>query len=526
MKRRDMPTVAMPAKTTRKKGPGGSTYVYLTTRSYRNAAGKPTSDEAMIGKLAEDGAGLIPNQRYFEVFGITQPPMASAMSLGASAALLITAERLGVASLLAEAFPGMAGHMLTAAAYMADAGCVMAHVGDWCDECVAPVRLDSQSSSELFASIEARGRMEFFRHWIARVTEGDYIAYDVTSLSTYSGNIEDAEWGHNRDGDDLCQINLGMFLGELSRLPVYYATYQGSVLDKVHLPLIMEQASALGIRQVRFVFDRGFVTSENLAYVGKEHLSFITALPQSLLACKGLIADAGASRIASSRNALPADGLYALALQREVLGSPVHAHVFYSPQKRALEEAGLYAKVSRLEAELESLSSARGLPKKYRDLFTVKAGGKAQVASFARDFDKIDARLARAGYFVLATSDGSLSSADVLATYRRKDAIEKAFSGMKNQLDLRRMRTHSGQTTDGKLFCGFIALILHSAIREALNADRDTANMPVGTALRELRKLKRAIYPDGSLQHTAITKTQRTILKPLGIEPESLLDFK
>jgi len=68
MKRANLPTVSMPAKTTRKKGPGNSVYIYLTTRAYRNAAGKPTSDEAMIGKLAPDGLSLIPNQRYFEFF--------------------------------------------------------------------------------------------------------------------------------------------------------------------------------------------------------------------------------------------------------------------------------------------------------------------------------------------------------------------------------------------------------------------------------------------------------------------------
>ena len=523
MKRKDMEPVAMPAKTTRKKGPGGSTYIYLTTRAYRDAAGRPTSDEAMIGRLADDGEGLIPNQRYFEFFPDARPAPSSVASLGASGALLVLAKRLGITRLLFESFPNKGKQMLAAAAFMADCGCVMAHIGDWCDESVTPTRLGSQGASELFATVGPAGRMAFFKGWIARITEDDYIAYDVTSLSTYSGGIEDAEWGHNRDGDDLCQVNLGMFLGEQSRLPAYYATYQGSVLDKAHLPLIMNSALALGIKRVRFVFDRGFVTSENLAYVDKRHLSFITALPSSLILYKELVDAAAASRIASSRNALLIDGLYALALPKEVLGTTLIAHVFYSPAKRALEEEALYARVGRLESELESMSAVRGLPKKYRDLFTVKPAETAAVASFARDFDKIDAKLARAGYFVLATNDSRLDSANVLGTYRRKDAIEKAFSGMKNQLDLKRMRTHSGQTTDGKLFCGFIALILHSAIREALSSSKDTSAMPVGTALRELRKLKRIIYPDGSVQHTAVTKTQRTILGSLGIDPEELL---
>ena len=68
MKRKEFDPVVMPEKTTRKKGSNGTIYIYLTLRAYRNAAGKPTSDEAAIGKLALDGVSLIPNQRYFEFF--------------------------------------------------------------------------------------------------------------------------------------------------------------------------------------------------------------------------------------------------------------------------------------------------------------------------------------------------------------------------------------------------------------------------------------------------------------------------
>lgn len=45
------------------------------------------------------------------------------------------------------------------------------------------------------------------------------------------GNYEDLEWGYNRDKEKLPQINLGMYFGETSRLPVYYCTYPGSILD-------------------------------------------------------------------------------------------------------------------------------------------------------------------------------------------------------------------------------------------------------------------------------------------------------
>ena len=528
MKRRENPPVEMPAKTTVKKAANGTVYVYFTTRAYRNAQGKPTSDEAAIGKLAPDGVSLVPNQRYYEFFERERPIIAASKAFGGAATLHLLAKRLGILDLLKEACGPLADLVLLAASYMVEEDNVMCHIADYCDETftVKGIRLDSQSTSELFAALSMHERSAFLSNWVRLRQEEEYIAYDVTSLSTYSGGIEDAEWGHNRDGESLCQINLGMFVGEESHLPVYYATYQGSVLDKTHLTYMMESARALGISKVRFVFDRGFVTTDNLVYVQEQHLSFITALPAHLKAYKGLLDEAAEANISSSKNAILGQGLYALKLPVEIGGCALHAHVFFSPQKKALEELVLYARVERLEAELTKIAGAKKLPKKYTDLFCVSAGdGTQESMTFTRDYEKIDVRLKRSGFFVLAATDDAVPPEEVLMTYRYKDSIEKAFSGMKNHLDFSRMRTHGTLTTDGKLFVGFIALILRSQIRTALSAsnDKDTKKMPVTSVIRELRKLKRITYSSGEIQHTVVTKTQRLILDALGIDSEDLL---
>ncbi len=47
----------------------------------------------------------------------------------------------------------------------------------------------------------------------------EYVAYDVTSISTQAHGVEEAEWGYNRDKERLPQVNFGMYYGEESRLP-------------------------------------------------------------------------------------------------------------------------------------------------------------------------------------------------------------------------------------------------------------------------------------------------------------------
>ena len=55
------------------------------------------------------------------------------------------------------------------------------------------------------------------------------MALDITSISSYSRLIKDYEWGYNRDGDGLRQINLCLSFGE--KTPVYQTICSGSLKD-------------------------------------------------------------------------------------------------------------------------------------------------------------------------------------------------------------------------------------------------------------------------------------------------------
>ena len=75
----------------------------------------------------------------------------------------------------------------------------------------------------------------FLSDWIKNRKLDEYIAYNVTSVSSYSKNIEELKWGYNRDVEKLRQINIGMYYGEGSKLPLYDRIYQGSITDRSRL---------------------------------------------------------------------------------------------------------------------------------------------------------------------------------------------------------------------------------------------------------------------------------------------------
>ena len=55
---------------------------------------------------------------------------------------------------------------------------------------------DDAQISRMFSELREEDRMLFFREWMKVKKPKEYVAYDVTSVSSYSKGIEDLEWGY------------------------------------------------------------------------------------------------------------------------------------------------------------------------------------------------------------------------------------------------------------------------------------------------------------------------------------------
>ena len=106
-----------------------------------------------------------------------------------------------------------------------------------------------------------------------------------------------------------------------------------------------------------------------------------------------------------------------------------------------------------------------------------------------------------------------------LAIYRDKDVVEKCFDDIKNQLDMKHLRMHSGSTTDERVFVQFIALIYVSALRREMRKSNLMERYTVRELLQEMETLTQIKYSGkyGNIL-TEITKPQREILTALNIQ--------
>ena len=109
---------------------------------------------------------------------------------------------------------------------------------------------------------------------------------------------------------------------------------------------------------------------------------------------------------------------------------------------------------------------------------------------------------------------------ETLQIYRDKDVVEKCFDDLKNQLDMKRLRMHSSEAVNGRLFVQFIALIYISALRNQMRSSGLIKQYTVRELLQEMETLTKIKY-SGKYGYilTELTKPQREILACLNIEP-------
>ena len=331
-------------------------YVYKVLETFRNDKGQPTNTRRTIGRVDKSTGMLIPNDTYYEYYSDatvkTFPAFDSVRSIGATFLVGQVLKNLKITKILTDILgQAKAQYVLTAAIYMVCRGNIFARILDWCEGyTLCEAALSTQEASSLFASITHDERMAFFKSWVAIQALTQYLAYDVTSLSSYAKGIEDTEWGYNRDGEKLAQINMGCYLGEESGLPVFYVTYPGSIVDKSHMPYMMAYNDELGIHNVSFVMDKGFCTTANLRYMHDSHISFIMSIEMRHKATRKAI-DEVREGIVSMRNRL--DKVYSRCIRSRFYGVDSTMHIYYDPSMAEQQRADLQRTVENMEEKAQ-----------------------------------------------------------------------------------------------------------------------------------------------------------------------------
>lgn len=145
------------------------------------------------------------------------------------------ANRLGLTETLKALFPESYLDILALAFYEIMEASALYLFPYWLDEqyLQGVKKLYSNLISKLCEELGGaqKQRLAFIHKWIEHLKPIKGVYYDITSISSYSTNIDFVEWGYNRDQEDLPQLNIGVVFCESCNLPIYYNLYPGSIVD-------------------------------------------------------------------------------------------------------------------------------------------------------------------------------------------------------------------------------------------------------------------------------------------------------
>lgn len=518
----------------------GVTYVYESTSYWDKEKAQARNSRVCIGKLDDETGEIVYNKRYLE-----RQKGESAASVGQVASVehkrgfygttyLFDAigEKLGITNDLKLCYLESYKQILSIAYYliMEDRN-PLSRFGRWQRTHEHPYKEDipSQRSSELFGSITEDAKQRFFSLQSNRRAEEEYLAYDTTSISSYSRSMKQVRYGVNKDHDPLAQINLALLMGQRTRLPVSYRKLPGNISDVKTISKLLQDIDYLNIKKVKLILDRGFYSKENINSLFQYHYKFLISVKNSLSFVKRHH-DKVRDTMVTRANYSVSHGLYMQSFTTEwdyqevksrsgevvKESRRVYLHIYCDDQRATDEKVRFNKQLDLLEEELQSNKRNPKHEKMYQRYFSVTETPVRGIKVTSND-EAIKAKEKEFGYFTLL-SNGIKDPKEAIEIYRSKDVIEKAYDDLKNRLNMRRTSVSSEERLEGKLFVQFIALIFISYIKQKMDEESLFKKYTLQGLLDELDVIERFTQPGKVPVVGEVTKKQADLYKKLGVD--------
>jgi transposase len=544
---------------------GRKKYAYRSTSVYQPGSRYPKTVNEYLGVLDEETGKIIPKKNRASSDNSIDSDTISGKRLGGSWFLLDLAERIGLREDLFRSYGLEGDPILACAIAQALSGGPFTDVEDTMEGTMARElmgirkRFTSPRMSETarvlgtgFHNLE-----DLFGRRLARA--GGSLSYDLTSVSTHSDLDGWGEWGYNRDGEPMKQMNIGL-VTDRRGIPAMFEMYPGSVSDVSTLERTVDRVKDMGKGDCVMVMDRIFGSAGNLDYMlangysfvmpGRKNTRCVKALMSRLVKQRhdsalwrmygGTVYSVLETEIAIVPKRKPSDEdddtndtrEYELILDEDERFSHVpedmrmRAYACYDSRKSAEDLNTLIGALDGIEKRLRKMdpyAAVSGLKKvaggyaKYFDLSV--ADGELIVR---RKNNALSFAFNRGGMFVMF-SNGVDSWEDMMACYDCRTYVEQAFDALKNELDGNRWRVGDPETARGRLVIKFVSLILWCTIAAELR--REKKPEPVRAVLQSLDNIL-AIGSGKRWRVLEITKKNRGLMDMFGIKaPDKFVEI-
>ena len=319
----------------------------------------------------------------------------------------------------------------------------------------------------------------FFESRLSSLGSHALLAYDSTTVSTYSGRISEARYGFNKAHDGLETIKLLSLYSIETRQPVAFTKQPGNQPDVITIENALKQLQVLGINNAEIVTDNGYYSEKNLAGLLHAHFDFITLIKNSIKWVKKELDD-HLDEFRTTSSACPFDinthGITIMRMQEfsrtrkyastkkglsegdeEIFRRRIYLHLYFNPLRRVEQDTAFDKDIFELKAD-----SAAEKARKY---LNIRHYGSKCTVTFNEK--AISAKKKYHGYFALV-SNCEKDPFECLFKYRRRETIEFFFESGKQRADGNRTRVWSSECLMGRMFVQFVALCYYEYLSEQL----------------------------------------------------------
>lgn len=412
------------------------------------------------------------------------------------------------AAVYASTDPGTAQKILSLARYLlATNGQSLPGITVW--QYTHPLPYEDGMSEDIYHDLFSEvGRDEslmqsFFISRLAGLEDTALLAYDSTTISTYSNQISEARYGFNKAHDGLETVKLLSLYSIETRQPVAFAKQPGNQPDVITIENTLKQLQVLGIGKAEIVTDNGYYSEKNLAGLLHAHFDFITLIKTNIKWVKKEL-DSRLDDFRNTGSACPFDtnthGLTATLMHgfsrprkyastkkglseggEETFRRRIYLHLYFNPFRRVEQDCAFDKDILELKALMEEGESEENLSesaveKVHKYLFIRHYGANCTVTFNEK---AIAAKKKYHGYFALV-SNCEKDAFDCLRKYRRRETIEFFFEYGKQRTDRSRTRVWSSECLMGRMFVQFVSLCYYEHLSEQIRRMKQSLGVKTG----------------------------------------------
>ena len=337
--------------------------------------------------------------------------------------------------------------------------------------------------------------------------------FDVTNVYFYGTGCSIAKKGHNKEGKNKPQVQIGLAVTKEEGIPIFHKTFEGNIFDARTLQDFLIEFHDLNIENVTLVWDRGVTSEDNIIDAKRAGFEVICglAIKQNVqLKVEEMIKEKNELMQLKNRVRLKNTIFYCIKEKYSYGSIKGQLVLCFNEEKARMNRE---KRIDNIHKAQEQLKKRKPLVEEMKKYFNTDDTINENKILEAQKYD---------GYNVLFSTK-YLSTEEIVKPYFEKDKVEKAFRSLKSILGLKPIKHWLEERVKSHIFICYLSYLLLSLLEEKLKKTEIssiTALDKISTAYKvSLRNKKNKnsfekIVTLSKEQETIIKAVDKNILKP------------